>query len=436
MNVPVTKTIGADSLLAPVNEPTAQERLKHLSGCFERFSLGEAPLPKPTSFVNNHIHTTYSFSPYSPSDAVYRSWLNGLATTGIMDHDSVSGALEFIEAGKLLGIATTVGFECRCRMTDTPFSNRTLNNPDQSGVAYVACHGIPHQFINEADNWLKPYRQKRLLRNRRMTQRLNDLVSDPALMLDFEKDILPLSQAEEGGSVTERHILFALACKIIEAYGRGEALLQLLNERFGIYASGKVRESLLNKSDPYYAYRVLGLLKSSLVEKFYIDADEECPHIRDFVAFAKSIGAIPAYAYLGDVGESVTGDKKTQSFEDGFLDELIPWLKETGFTSVTYMPTRNSLQQLLRLMQLCDLYDLFQISGEDINTPFQPFVCEQLMRSEFSHLVTSAWALIGHEKAATANLSRGMFSGNTVITYPTLKERISHFAAIGKDVKG
>ena len=37
-----------------------------------------------------------------------------------------------------------------------------------------------------------------------------------------------------------------------------------------------------------------------------------------------------SYAYLGDVGESVTGDKRAQHFEDAYLDELLH-KQETGF---------------------------------------------------------------------------------------------------------
>ena len=58
---------------------------------------------------------------------------------------------------------------------------------------------------------------------------------------------------------------------------------------------------------------------------------DECPSARDAAKFAQSINAIPAYAYLGDVSESPTGDKRAQTFEDSFLDQLISTLKELGF---------------------------------------------------------------------------------------------------------
>lgn len=71
----------------------------------------------------------------------------------------------------------------------------------------------------------------------------------------------------------------------------------------------------------------------------------------------------------GDVGDSVTGDKKTQKFEDDYLDQLFDVIKELNFKAVTYMPSRNTMEQLRRVRALCERYGFFQISGEDINSP-------------------------------------------------------------------
>ena len=90
-------------------------------------------------------------------------------------------------------------------------------------------------------------------------------------------------------------------------------------------------------------YDLLGWVKSDLISKFYVDADDELPDVREALDIANEIGAISAYAYLGDVGSSVTGDKRAQKFEDDYLDELIPYIKELGFKAVTYMPSRLSL---------------------------------------------------------------------------------------------
>ena len=93
----------------------------------------------------------------------------------------------------------------------------------------------------------------------------------------------------------------------------------------------------------------------------------------------------------------------------------------------------HSEAQLRRLMELCDKHELFQICGEDINTPFQPFICEALKRDEYKHLITSAWALVGHERLATSS-GMGMFSQEIIDKYPSLNARIAYFAEIGRRV--
>ncbi len=384
-------------------------------------------------YVNNHIHTTYSFSPYTPVQAVKKAKDSGLMTAGIMDHDSVGGAKQFIEAGRKEGIATTAGFECRVRMDGTPFDGQRLNNPDQISNAYVACHGIPHQHIDTAQAWLAPYRQRRNIRNRHMVETINGrLLAGTGMRIDFDRDVAGISMCADGGSVTERHITYALVAKLLAHVDKGAALVRLLEGEMGMHLSEKQRAALLDAEGQYYDYTLLGILKSSLIGSFYIDATDECPMAQEFVSFVRSIGAIPAYAYLGDVGDSVTGDKKAQRFEDGYLDELFPWLKEAGFLAVTYMPTRNTEQQLQRVMKLCDDYALFQISGEDINSPAQGFRCAALELPEYKHLVTSTWALIGHENAASADVENGMFSWKNAREMPELQDRICHFAALGR----
>ena len=85
--------------------------------------------------VNNHVHSTYSFSPYRPADIPVKAKEAGLGTVGIMDHDSVSGCEEFLDAAKTAGIAATAGFEMRVNMNDTAVEGRKTNNPDEPNVS-------------------------------------------------------------------------------------------------------------------------------------------------------------------------------------------------------------------------------------------------------------------------------------------------------------
>ncbi len=386
-----------EELIERLNDRDAEIRLASLRELMSMIDRGELKAPVQGNDVNNHIHTTFSFSPYSPAKAVWMAYCAGLKTAGIMDHDSLSGAREFIEAGKITGILTTIGVECRVSMKNTPLADKRINNPDQKGIAYTTIHGIPHQHIDEVVAFFKPYVKARNERNRKMTDRINTLTAPYGIRLDFDRDVVPLSEFVHGGSITERHLLFALSQKLTERFGKGEEIVSFLTKEMGIALPDKIRGYLSDSENPYYEYDLLGALKGNLVEKFYIDADEECPDVRELVAFAAKIDAFSAYAYLGDVGDSVTGDKKTQKFEDDYLDQLFDVIKELKFKAVTYMPSRNTMEQLRRVRALCEKYGFFQISGEDINSPRQSFICEAQRNPEFANLYDSTMTLIRHE---------------------------------------
>ena len=381
--------------------------INELREIYEKTLRGELAKPEDTIYVNNHIHTTYSFSPYNPTDALYMAWQNGLKTAGIMDHDSAAGCREFLAAAEVIGMPVTCGVECRVDMSMTALNGKRINNPDQKSIAYVAMHGIPHQNIEKVDAFFAPYREKRNVRNRKMCENITELVKPYGLSLDFDTDVLPLSNYAQGGSVTERHILYALAKKITAIYKTPAEVVNFLVNEMKLALSQKVIDQIANgdKTPEYYEYDILGALKSNMVEKFYIDATEECPKVADFVKMVHENGGIAAYAYLGDVGNSVTGDKKAQKFEDDYLDELVAVIKEYGFDAITYMPTRNTAEQLDRLTKLCEEHGFFQISGEDINSPRQSFRCKALDNPAFGHLIDATYTLIGYETMASQDFA-------------------------------
>ena len=140
-----------------LNAPTAAERLAEL-----RAILPETRFPPMVpQYINNHIHTTYSFSPYSPTAALYAARMEGLCTAGIIDHDSISGAREFLEAAAIVGMPVTIGMECRVSMADTPLRGRRTNNPDQAGVSYMTIQSVPHDKIDTLNMHFRPLRAER-----------------------------------------------------------------------------------------------------------------------------------------------------------------------------------------------------------------------------------------------------------------------------------
>ena len=378
------------SVLNLLNAPTREERIANLKEVLKDTVFP----PMVPQYINNHIHTTYSFSPYSPTAAVYAARMEGLCTAGIIDHDSISGAEEFIEAAQIIGIPVTIGMEARISMDGTRLEGRRTNNPDQVGVSYMTIQSVPHDKINTLTEFFKPYQAARHARNRKMIAKINELVG---VELDYDRDVLPLSEAKDNGGVTERHLMYALAIELVKQVGKGEAMIEKLTA-LGMNLSDKQKALLSDTEYPFYEYDVLGMLKGTFVPKIFIDATDECPKLKDMVKLCADVDAYLCYAYLGDVGDSVTGDKKAQKFEDDYLDDVFECLKEEGVKAVTYMPTRNTPAQLERLRGLCDLYGMFQISGEDINTPRQSFIIKAMENPMFQNLIDATWKLIEHEK--------------------------------------
>ena len=378
------------AILNKLNAPTREERIANLKAV-----LADTVFPPMVpQYINNHIHTTYSFSPYSPTAAVYAARMEGLCTAGIIDHDSISGAEEFMEAARIVDIPVTIGMEARISMDGTRLEGRRTNNPDQVGVSYMTIQSVPHDKISVLTEFFKPYQAARHERNRKMIARINDMVG---VSLDYDRDVLPLSEAKDNGGVTERHLMYALAFELVKQVGKGQPMIDKLTS-LGMTISEKQAKMLLDTAYPFYEYDVLGMLKGTFVPKIFIDATTECPSLKDMVKLCNEIDAYLCYAYLGDVGDSVTGDKKAQKFEDDYLDDVFECLKEEGVKAVTYMPTRNTPAQLERLRGLCDQYGMFQISGEDINSPRQSFVIKAMENPMFQNLIDATWKLIEHEK--------------------------------------
>ncbi len=277
-----------------------------------------------TDEVNNHVHTNYSFSPYSPAHAAWMARFAGLRAVGSVDHDSIAAADEMIEACRILKIGSTVGFELRVGFGNTPFGDRRLNNPNSIGIGYIVVHGVPRPRIPDAGAFLAPLQRERNERNRRQVSALNGLLAELSAPPVSYADVEANSLSSHGGSMTERHILFTVATGLTRWLASGSALRAWVEENLSGALAPRLRTMLDDAENPHYAYDLIGVLKSSFLPRFFIQpSPSECLPVERVVAFANEVGAVPAYAYLGDVAESPTGDKRAENYEDAFLDDLV-----------------------------------------------------------------------------------------------------------------
>jgi len=419
-----------------INDPalTKEERLAALQKNEKKI------IPKSSGEINNHIHTIYSFSPYAPAMAALQARDAGLEAAGSVDHDSIGAAQEMLKACAILGIGGCAGFEARVSFKTGadgkpgPFASRKINNPDSEGFAYMTVQGIPYNAIPKAAEFLTPIRKERLKRTEAMTVSANVILKESGFSeINFDDDIRGKSKYDEGGGITERHLLAAAAKKIILKYRKGPELSEGLKLRMGITVSPKIYALLSDPNNPHYLYDLLGVLKTDFLPRIFIQPDEnECIPADRVTSFAESVSAISSYAYLGDVGESPTGDKKAEKFEDDFIEELFTELSRLGYRAVTYMPPRNTLEQLSKAQRLCREYGFMEISGVDINSSRQSFNCPEVLKDEFRHLIDTTWALIAHERLTGIDKRLSLFADDNPLAALNLDRRLAAYAAFGK----
>ena len=264
----------------------------------------------------------------------------------------------------------------------------------------MTIQSVPHNKIEQLNAWFAPYRAARGRRNRAMVEKINALLD--GIALDYDRDVLPLSEAKEDGGVTERHLMYALAKKMAQKAGKGQPMVDYLAS-IGLNLSAKQQTQMLDTAYPFYEYDLLGILKSAFVPKIYIDATEECPNVRDVAKLCNDIDALFfCYAYLGDVTASVTGDKKAQKFEDDYLDDVIACVKAAASApSPTCRPaTRRSSWKDFAVCAAKTACSRFRAR---ISTPRASRSSSRPWKTRFfPTLIDATWKLIEHEKTGSA----------------------------------
>ncbi|MDR1308018.1 MAG: PHP domain-containing protein, partial [Treponema sp.] len=109
-------------------------------------------------------------------------------------------------------------------------------------------------------------------------------------------------------------------------------------------------------------------------------------------------------------------------------------LSRLGYRAVTYMPPRNTEEQLRRVQQLCAKWGFMVISGVDINSSRQSFNCPEVLLPPFRHLVDTTWALIVHERLSSVDRSFGLFAPDNPLAAEPLADRLAFYARAGRSL--
>lgn len=264
--------------------------------------------------------------------------IRGLMVVGSVDHDSAAGAGEMAAAADA-GLGSVTGFECRVYLYSAdevaegraPLHDRKLNNPDTAGIAYMTVQGIRRRSGGGSPNIWRPSGPPASRGRRGWSAGQRDprgpRGARAGLPARRRRPVAVLKRrrgdraAPARGNRRQTHRALR---------SRPGSLVDGLGE-LGLKLSEKVAAQLGDEANPYLEFDLLGVMKAGFLDQIYlVPGREECPAMAEVAAFATSVGAIPAYAYLGDVTASPTNDKKAEKFEDDFLDELVAELRRLG----------------------------------------------------------------------------------------------------------
>ena len=328
-----------------------------------RKEAAESDFPPPTSWVNAHAHTFYSFNykGYSPSRFALEAKRAGLEMGGIVDFDVLDGLEEFWQASRLLDLKACVGIESRVFVPE--FSDRVINSPGEPGVSYHMGTGFTTTGIStEAQTFLDGMRQTSEQRNRAMVERVNAFLSP--LELNYEQDVMPLVPK---GNATERHLCLAYARKAASQYPEESDLRNFWSEKLGVAA-----EDLKDVPD---GRGMTDLIRAKTMKQGgagYVQPDSgSFPKMAEMNEFVLQCGALPTMTWLDgcSAGEEA-------------IEELLEVARSTGVVVFNIIPDRNytpgtkdqKLTNLQKVVEICKDLNMPLLGGTEMNSPGQKFV--------------------------------------------------------------
>ena len=323
----------------------------------------ESDFPPPTTWVNAHAHTFYSFNykGYSPSRFALEAKKAGLEMGGIVDFDVLDGLEEFWQASRLLDLKACVGIESRVFVPE--FSDRVINSPGEPGISYHMGTGFTTTEIpTEAQAFLDGMRQTSEQRNRAMVDRVNVFLTP--LQLNYELDVMPLVPK---GNATERHLCLAYARKAASQYSGESALRNFWSEKLGV-----APEDLKDVPD---GRGMTDLIRAKTMKQGgagYVQPDSgSFPKMAEMNEFVLQCGALPTMTWLDGC-----------SAGEGAIEELLEVARSTGVSVFNIIPDRNytpgtkdqKLTNLQKVVEICRDLNMPLLGGTEMNSPGQKFV--------------------------------------------------------------
>ncbi len=404
----------------------AGQRTQALTKLAEMVDDGTISFPEPTSDVNLHYHTFFSYNScgYSPSKLAWLAKKAGLEVAGVVDFDVLDALEEFYTAADKLNLKACAGIETRVFVPE--FATKVINSPGEPGISYHMGVGFatakPHD--GQAAEFLTGLGNKAQQRNQSLTARVNDYLRP--VELDFQADVLSLTPS---GNPTERHICLAYARKARAIFGDDNDLAKYWSEKLDVDAA---EIELPESGDLLNAIRAKTMKQGGIG---YVKPDKDSfPLMADMNEFILQAGGIPVFTWLNGL---TNGEKA--------IDELLEVSMSTGAAAINIIPDRNytpgvsdeKLAKLYDIVERAEKLALPVIVGTEMNSPGQKFI-DDFESKELTPLVPTflkgAHIVYAHT-LLQRNAGLGYTSDWAANNFNSVSEKNNFFESVGMSLQ-
>ena len=404
-----------------LNSFNKEERISALKELKKRYP---APAVK-SGFVNQHIHSFYSFNAYgfSPCRIAFEAYKKGLFSAGLVDFDTLDGVSEILEAGEILNIRTTAGIESRVFVPE--YSSQVINSPGEKGVSYFMGAGFTgkEKEGSSGEKVIKRFRQISKERNISRLAAVNLILSDKLEKVDYEKDVLTLTPEN---NATERHILEALDRKARAKY-KGKELIEFWAEKLG-ESNGKI-QSLVGKSPDLQV-----LIRSRLFKQSGTAATVSFPPLTEVINAIIDLGGIPVATWLDGTSEGEQDPKA-----------MFKLMQEKGVIALNIVPDRNwNIKDPAEKEKKVKNMNLFIDTARELGMPliagtemnkYGQSISDDFNAPEIkgflSDFISGACFFYGHTLLSRL-ADKGFYSAWAKDKYPAVPERTAFFTGAGR----
>lgn len=358
------------------------------------------------SLCSLSIHTDNSFSPYTPTLAVYMANKFGLRLAGVMDNYTLKGADEFLQACRILGMTYSTGVEIRAQF-----------ELDDIRTANVAVMGIAKRHFSALQKDLALYRDNQGQNITATIKAVNKRFLKHGITIDARRDVFSLVKCGKDKVLLSKYVYFALSKKLLQKYDVQQVYDILYNMNIVLT---ETEVNLLSDQNLHRVYDLTNVLFAHR-DRFYLRKNyKTCAEV---VELGHKYGAICSFELeIHSVLENTVENKRR-------LFALADNVKALNFDGVSFNP--NMLCDELRnafFEQLTKL-ELLPFNLVAIEFPRQDFIPSYPCENSKELMERANYVVVGSEISQN-DTGEGFLSSS--LKTPDFEQKVVIFSKIGR----